>query len=498
VIDPDGQFMAGVSANYMMAGGGMLTVPFLPKSGRYTVLVSPLNGSGVNFEATLDPGIPLVVDGPALDLSTNLQGKGLRVTVDAIAGQKIGIGMLNLVVTGSTTYPNYTVYAPDGTKLLSTYCPLTTVPGCEINLTAAVAGRYAITIQSPTEATGMSMKLQATNDATVAGSSTPQTVVVNRFGGNARVTLQGVPGAGQTVSISEFGATPTGKHVRIYVLRPDGQPLNPTTPLYFGLEQSGATGTIQIGDFPIEGTYDVFFDPRDAAQTTFKVQVTSGVDVVGGGQVPVHHDVVPGPWARAVFAAVTGDHKAVGLDVASLINPTGTMLSLSVFDPARQDVPLRGTTSFVSTCSTSDNGCDFDLPDLLVPGNYQVLAELPVSKPEDASVQFTVSSDVVIQGLSGTFNLAARGQNGRLLFNGTATHIPHITATRISGTGTGRDVLLSVFSPQGTKVGETSMIGTQSTRDFYVPSIPSTGEYMLYIDPSNGYPTDLIITVESP
>jgi len=496
-IDPDGQFMSGVSTNYMSAGGGMLTVPFLPKSGKYTVLVAPLNGSAVNLEATLDPGTPLVVDGPALNLATNLQGKGLRVTVDAVAGQKIGIGMLDLAIRGATGYASYILYAPDGTQLLSNTCAPGSAPGCEFNLTAGVAGRYAITIEPPTEASGMSMKLQATNDVTVAGSSTPQTVVVSRFGGNARVTLQGVPGAGQTVSISEFGATPTGQHVRVNVLRPDGQPLNPTTPLYVGLEQVAATGTIKIGDFPIQGTYDVFFDPRNAAKTTFKVQVTSGVDVTEG-QGGRHQNVVPGPWARTAFAAVTGDHKAIGLDVASLTNPTGTTLSLSVFDPARQDVPLRGTTSFVSTCNTSVNGCDFDLPDLLMPGTYQVLAELPVSKPEDASVQLTINSDVEIAGLSGAFNLASRGQNGRLLFNGTAGHSPQIMATRVSPTGTGRDVILSVYAPDGTMVSQGTLAATATSLNLAANNIPLTGQYMLHIDPSNGYQTQINVTVSSP
>jgi hypothetical protein len=343
----------------------------------------------------------------------------------------------------------------------------------------------------------MSMRAQVTSDVVIPAPSAAQAIAVTRNGGNARVTLQGVPGAGQTVSISDFAATPVLKRAVISVLRPDHRSLNSTTPLYAAMEQSGATGTIKIGDFPIEGTYEVFIDPRDAAQVSLKVLVSSGVDVTEGG-VPVHKDVVPGPWARHVFAGLPGDHKAVGLDVTSLTNPTGTNLTLSVFDPSGQGMTQRGTTSLVSTCSTSNNGCDFDLPDLFLGGNYQVLAELPVATPDDASVQISIASDIILQGLSGTFNLASRGQNGRLLFNGTAGHTPHITATRLSQTGTGRDVALTVYAPDGSQVGSGSLGASQTVSNVYAPSIPLTGEYMLLIDPSNGYVTDLSVTVDSP
>jgi hypothetical protein len=481
----------------MSTGGSMLTIPILPKTGTYTVIVTPPNGSAASFEATFDPGIPLVVDGPAQTVSTSVQGKGIRFVIDAIAGQKLGIGLTNVTVTGSTGFLSYTLYAPDGTDVSASSCNPAATPGCEIDLgPIPVAGRYALTIQPPAAALGMSVKAQATNDVVVAASSTPQALVVSRDGGNSRVTLQGVPGAGQTIFITDFAATPTGKHAVISVRRPDGRTLNASTPLYAGLEQSATTGTIKIGDFPIEGPYDVFIDPRDAAQVSLKAQVSSGVDI--GGQVPVHVDVVPGPWARTVFAGSVGDHKAIGLDVASLTNPTGSSLSLSVFDPNGQAVYLRGTTTLVSTCSTSYNGCDFDLPDLLIPGNYQVLAELPVAKPEDASVQLTVSSDIVIQGLSGAFNLASRGQNGRLLFNGTAGHSPQITATRVSPTGTGRDVILSVYAPDGTMISQGALAATATSRNLAANNIPLTGEYMLYIDPSNGYQTEINVTVSSP
>ena len=502
VYDPDNKQLSAsqVTTNYVLAGGSMLSVPFLSKTGTYTLLVAPLNGGPASFEATLDPGVPLVVDGPALDLSTNLQGKGVRLVVDAVAGQKLGIGITNLTVAGSTGNLTYNVYTPDGVVLLSSGCVLANLPGCEIDLgPLALAGRYAIAIQPPATAVGMSMRVQATNDIVVAGASTSQSIAIGRFGGNARVTLQGVPGAGQTISISDFATTPTGKSAVISVLRPDGRLLNSRTPLYVALDQSGSTGTIKIGDFPIVGAYDVFVDPRDAAQASFKVQVSPGVDVIGPGGIPTHKDVVPGPWVRAVFAGAEGDHKAIGLDVTSLTNPTGTSLSLWVFDPAGQAMFQQGTTSIVSTCSTSSGGCDFDLPDLLLAGNYQALAELPVAKPEDAIAQLSVTSDVVIQGLSGTFNLDVRGQNGRLLFDGTAGHLPHIHLTRLSSqTGTGRDVALSLYGPDGVQVYSGSLESFQTTANLNVPALPLTGAYGLLIDPSNGYPTDLSVTVDSP
>jgi len=418
-----------------------------------------------------------------------------------VAGQKIGVGITNVAVAGSTGYPGYSLYAPGGTKLSTGTCPPTTTPGCELDLgPARVAGRYAITIEPPTDANGMSLSAQATSDIVVAGTvgTRARSLAISRYGGNARVSLQGTPGAGRTITITDFVPTPVGKHMIVSVLLPDGRPLNATTPLYVALDQSSNTATLKIGDFPIEGTYDVFFDPRDAALASFKVQVGAGVDVIGSGGVSIHKDVVPGPWARAVFAGLVGDHKAVGMDITSLTNPTGTNVSLSVFDPDKWGMIQRETLSLLSTCPTSSSGCDFDLPDLTLSGNYQVLAELPVTKPDDAAVQISVNSDIVVQGSSGTFNLAARGQNGRLLFDAAAGHSPCIKTTRLSPTGADRLVDLTVYTPDGVKYNAGALSGTQTMSTLQLNIVPQTGQYMLLLDPANGYPTDLSVTVNLP
>jgi len=503
VRDPDDIALNAdqTTTQYVAAGGSMLTIPFLPKTGTYTVIVTPINGSATSMEATLDPGVPLIVDGPVKALSTNLRGKGIRLVVDMVAGQKIGVGITNVAVAGSTGYPGYSLYAPGGTKLSTGTCPPTTTPGCELDLgPARVAGRYAITIEPPTDANGMSLSAQATSDIVVAGTvgTRARSLAISRYGGNARVSLQGTPGAGRTITITDFVPTPVGKHMIVSVLLPDGRPLNATTPLYVALDQSSNTATLKIGDFPIEGTYDVFFDPRDAALASFKVQVGAGVDVIGPGGVSIHKDVVPGPWARAVFAGLVGDHKAVGMDITSLTNPTGTNVSLSVFDPDKWGMIQRETLSLLSTCPTSSSGCDFDLPDLTVSGNYQVLAELPVTKPDDAAVQISVNSDIVVQGSSGTFNLAARGQNGRLLFDAAAGHSPCIKTTRLSPTGADRLVDLTVYTPDGVKYTAGALYGTQTMSTLQLNIVPQTGQYMLLLDPANGYPTDLSVTVNLP
>jgi YD repeat-containing protein len=488
---------AEISTRSLGAGGGMVTLPFLLETGTYTVLVSPDKGGFATFTATLDPGIPLIVDGPVLDVSTSSPGEGIRLVVDGVVDQKIGVGLTALSANASVY-----VYMPDGTPFTNFFCPkpIAPAPGCDIDLGALpLAGRYAITIQPQAPATAITLKAQASNDVVVAGTGSPQTLAVGRYGSNGRVTLQGVPGAGQTIQFSNLATTPPGIRVWITLLKPDGTVVPSTTPQYHMLDLSGNTGTMKIGDFPIRGTYTAFLDPFNAALVSTTVQLSAGVDVIGAGQVAEHKDVVPGPWARATFVAQPGDHFAVGLDVQSLTNPTGSTVTLSVFDPNGMRVPQRGTTTFTSSCNaTTVGGCDFDMPEVYLSGEYQVLAELPVTKPEDATVQLSVTEDIVLNGTSGTFNLATRGQNGRLIFAGTAGHQPRITLTRTSPVGAGRDVVTNIYAADGTRVAGGTMSGTQTTQTYLSPALPATGDYMLHIDPSSGYTTTLNAVVESP
>jgi large repetitive protein len=481
------------------SGGMMVNILRLPSTGTYTMLVSPDDGGLATFEATLDPGIPLIVDGPQLDLLTDLPGKGYRLVIDGKVDEKIGLGLLGLDFGGgSAASANIYVYAPDGTSLTNFSCPqrAAPAPGCERNLgPLPIAGKYAITIIPSAPAPWMSLHVQATTDRVFAPGSSPINANVLREGGNARLEFLGIPGQGQTINVSNYVSTPIGTRAWLSLLRPDDSPINARTPLYHRLDISSGNGAISIGDFPIRGTYTIFIDPFDAAKMSTGVSISSGVDVVVG-QVPVHKAVVPGPWARTTFTGQVGDHVAVGLDIASIANPTGSTVTLSVFDPNGHSVPQRGTTALTSTCATSTGGCDFDMPEMALSGEYQVLAELPVSTPDDASVSFSVNPDVEIFGNSGTFSLSARGQNGRLYFTGSSGTSARVTVTRNSVTGSGRDIVLNIYASDGTRIGGTSLSGTRTTVTTIVNSLPATGEYLLEIDPSNGFPTDVTATVE--
>ncbi|MEO5627153.1 MAG: IPT/TIG domain-containing protein [Dokdonella sp.] len=504
-FDPTGALMSNLTANVESTAGGMVTIPFLPLTGIYTILLTPDYGGIVTLDATYESGALLIVDGGPAHASSTRAGRGFRYVFDATKDEKLGIGLTNIADNAGSATFNVKVYWPNGALLTNTSCAASTVyaPGCELDLGPIPAGRYAFTIEPPLAATSASFDVQVSRDVEYVLTNVPQPIVISHNGGNARLKFNAGPGFGQTVTLSGLGTTPSSQAVGFVTLRPDSVAISARTPLYSGLFFVDSTvHSIKMGDFPIDGTYEVFVDPQYAATASFMASVDSGVDTTepdaNGAQIPVHKAVIPGPWARSVFGGSVGDLKSIGVDVSNVIHPVTSFVTIAVFDPFNQAVPQRNSTQTVASCSyVNVNGCDFDMPPLAIPGSYKVVVELPTASPADSTTQISVNEDIVINGISGTFNLDSRGQNGWLLFNGTAGHQPQLTLTRTSVTGPYRGVDFTLYTPSGTVVSSSQLAGTQSTvSQFY--TLPTTGIYALLLDPVAGYATDITATITSP
>src|SRR5207249_536847 len=112
VLNPGGSQLAS-----QVLSSGSLTVPPLPTTGTYTILMDPDHGIPMSATVALssEVGGSIVIGGAAVPVTIVEPGQRARLTFDATAGQRLDLG-----VTGSTL-PTWrtTFLAPDGTTVMN-------------------------------------------------------------------------------------------------------------------------------------------------------------------------------------------------------------------------------------------------------------------------------------------------------------------------------------------------------------------------------------------
>jgi hypothetical protein len=79
--------------------------------------------------------------------------------------------------------------------------------------------------------------------------------------------------------------------------------------------------------------------------------------------------------------------------------------------------------------------------------------------------------------------MSRNGQNGRVTFSGTAGAAITLQITGISTVPSGQSVSLTVYKPDGSTQTSGS---ASSSYTFSLTNLPSTGTYVLFIDPQYG------------
>lgn len=472
--------------------GGLVNLFNLPESGTYEVLIDPWYGTEASMMARLDPGTTLNVGGAAVGLSGNWRGQGYRLVFTGQAGGFYGLGLLNLQTSpsGST---RVRVLALDGTPMLlpdNSMCTNWTVsaPGCELDFgPLPYTGDYILTIEPPGAATTNSLDVRLSQD--VGGSLTSgwQTISIGTPGGNAMLSFSGAPGQGRTIELRNINTTTL---TAFGVLGTDAGAFS--APLYSSASGSGGTLALPIGDFPITGTYYLFADPRYAGTGSFQVRITDGVL---HGDPPTLKSVVPGPWMRATFASADPPLTSFGVNSFSVIGTSPAAATLEVYGPNGKRI-VSQSNSTQESCSSNIGGCEFDPKTPLLGGTYQMLLTVASSNdPSKYQGTLHASPDVVYSGTSATFALSERGQNGKLLFAGTAGQKLRVNFTRNSATGGNNGVRVALVHPSGQEFYTFSFHGTSATSYQNLPVLTQSGEHSLLIDPEYGQISNLTFSV---
>jgi RHS repeat-associated protein len=358
VLKADGTALVPVQ---FLSGENSLTLPVLPETGTYEVLISPVTArtgaATVTLSAELDGGSLTSTD-PGTEVTIGRPGQNARLRFDGTAGQRLGLGFTASTFGSALFSGTYRVsmLKPDGTSLMSS--PLLNGAANDVDLPVLpVSGTYEAVIDPEAARTGsVTVTVSTGADAgTVDATGAGAVVSIGRPGQDARLRFDGT--AGQRLSLAGTGPTFSGSYA-VSVLRPDG------TVLVSPRSLSGTVPDVDLPVLAVTGSYDVLVDPQSAATgsvtMTLSADVDAGVLVVGGAGV-VAALGRPGQNARLRFDGTAGQPLTVALSGTTF----GGFIGLSVFKPD-------GTTLASRTMTGTGSLALAALP---VAGTYEILVD---------------------------------------------------------------------------------------------------------------------------
>lgn len=500
----------------------------LPRSGTYLITVDPFGTATGTATLTLynvppDVTAPIVPGGSPVTVTTTAPGQNARVAFPGVAGQRVSLN----VSFGSGLYPisgwcNYlSAQKPDGTPLLSetTQCGPSHFSGM---LVLPATGAYVITVNPGGPNVGSatltlySVPPDTTGTLTPGGS--PVMVTTTTPGQNALVSFSGATGQRISLLVSfGSGLYPASSCNYLSVQKPDGTPLLSETvqcgPSYF-------SGSLVL---PATGTYVVRVNPGglnagSATLTLYNVPPDITATIVAGGPPVTVTTTTPGQNAKVGFVGGTSasvaltveelfsdgfesgdisawEWQAAGRHVSLLVNfgsglfPASSCNYLSIQNP--NGTPLLsesvqcGSSYFSDVLTLAVTG-----PHTIAvnPGGLNVgTATLTLYEvPADATGTITVG------GPAKSVTATVPGQDAAVTFNGVAGQS---VTVRLTGNTIGA-VTITLRKPDGST--QESLFSLSTNFNLAPQTLPVTGTYTIFVDPSGSRTGSINVAATSP
>ena len=460
-------------------------LPVLATTGTYTVYFRPISATA-NISVSTSLANLFFIDGVALTNTTTFPGQSIRFGFSASSGQRVGLGVTGMSLTPLGSSANVSVYKPDNSLLANIGCIAST--GCSINFgptnsgpafyNFASSGIYKIVVTPNSGAVGtFTTTLSSEAMGTVSIGST-HSLSIPRLGQNARLSINGTAGQQLGLAMANASLSPTAAGpLYYYIYKPDN------TLLVNYLVSHNDTTVLDIPALPTTGTYTLYVEPATAAISTANVvlsQDVAGTLTVNG--TPTNSTIaLKGQTARLTFSATAGERLGFGLNNFSL-SPGGS-LTANIYKP---DGGLVTSCSGPVNCSinlgpTTSGPTFINLP---TTGTYS--AVIVPSINTTGSFTATLSSEVTTTLVPSTpysLSIARAGQNGRLTFSGTAGQPASVSFTSVSTTPASQVISYYIYR-QDTGSVVTSGASSGSSFTLNVASLPVTGTYFVYVEPS--------------
>ena len=471
VYKPDGSSLKSFSATAF--GAQELR---LPVDGTYQVLVETSYGETLSSRMTLAQGEAQPVNGPPGEIQTNVGGQSVHATFQATSGQRLGVGIFDLLVS-SGSYASAEVYRPDGTSAVSATCYQSS-QGCKLAVTATQTGTYSIVVTPQSATQTLSYKLAVSQELTgVLARDQPLDLVISRRGQNARLTFAGQ--AGQWLSLQIAGQTtvPAARAIHYRVYRPDGTQLTSVT--------ATAYDALRLPALPAAGEYTVLVDPGQGEAVQSRLTLASGASTLAldGGQAAVSTEL-GGQEVFLAFNATAGQRVGIGLRDIQL--SSGTYFNAEVYRPDGSIV--------TAACYAQYGGCEMDFT-ANADGVYRLFVK-PQGSTQKIQLTATASTDVqasLERNVLFPLSLARPGQNGWIGFEGASGESLSLQMTDHTTQPSGGNISYVIYKPDGTSLTSANI---NSSRVLQLPTLTASGTYRIRVNPNYGMPFDVGLTLK--
>ncbi len=467
VYKPDGTLLTSVYPT----SSETLRLPTLAATGRYLLFVDPVDGAEAVARITLTTGQQsgMVLDGAQGEVIAPIPGHPALLTFATTEpDQRLGLALSDIQVSTGTYFSLY-VYGPNGTHVDSTTCYVSQ-QRCALNLRATLVGTYSVVATPQSAAQTVQFSATLSNDQRAAlVREQPRALSLDRFGQNARLRFNAE--ADEALAVQITGQSSTGNaSVSYTVYKPDGASLtsvNATT-----------HGEMRIMKAPVAGEYVIFVDPANGATAQASVLLTAG----NGGDPVIDEGVqqvettVGGQATFATFEVEEVDQR-IGIGISDLLVSSGSYASVYVYRP-------NGASVASATCYQSYKGCGLNLraPEV---GTYAIVVT-PASATQTLRYGVTVSNDLrrlLPRETTTMLDIPQRGQNARLGFTAQAGETLGLQVVGQVANPVGTTVSYQVFKPDGTSLASRSVTSSDTLN---LPTLPVSGEYLLFVDPDQG------------
>lgn len=468
VYKPDGTFFTSDVADSF----ANIALIDLPVSGNYTIFVDSNFGAPATIQLRLVSSVVgnLAKDAGPVEFQTMLPGQAIHLTLNAIAGENLGLGISELFISGGNEVAAL-VHKPDGDYLDGSIC-YEDIGGCEANLPISETGEHDVLIFP--RSSDQTMRLTATLSSDRIEELLPDTthtLLLERRGQNSRLTFQGFEDDAFALQVTGLSTTPVISSQMSYTLiGPDGNEIK-------GWYAASSEAMLVMPSLPSTGTYTVFVDPYYGVGVSAQVRLLSSetTDTEIDGDSRIFGPTIAGQQVYLTFSAAAG--QRLGLGISELSVSSGSWVRIYVYKP--------DSTSLANWyCYAFSGGCGSSLL-ASVTGIYRVVVT-PQTAGQTMQFQATLSSDVtgVLQrNTSSTISLERIGQNGRLSFSATSGESLALQISNQATTPVGKGVYYRVFRSNGSLLTSTY---TTSAGTLNLPNLPTTGNYILHIFPENG------------
>ncbi|HVC29081.1 MAG TPA: IPT/TIG domain-containing protein, partial [Gammaproteobacteria bacterium] len=479
VYTPSGSLLDS-TACYSSNPGCALSLPNLPATGTYTVLITPNSSATLSFSATLSQDVTgTLAQGSALPVTLTVPGQNALLSFSGTPGQPVELQLSGITTTPPNNLVSVTVFNPDGS----------------VYFTRAVSNLETGTVIVPITSTANYEMLVAPYFAVAAEL---QITFVPEVGGTLSTSSAGqyfyTTTPGQPVVLS-FNAA-AGENLGLGII---GVTLNPATAntyqvsVYYpsgGLLASIVCSTVNHGcEMPITtlapGIYAIVIQPQAAATINFTAQLTNDLVITANNATPYNLNIpAPGQKARVVFNVTPGE--SVNILITGIVtNPSNTDVLLEILGPngsEQQQASVPNTAAFSLTSLAAGTYTLFINP------NYAATASMQVTVLESGLVS---TGTLPMDGSPLSFSTTIPGQYIAFNFNATQGQSASLLIDNVTVSVGLSFVNFYVYAPDGMPLGSGifSSCAVNEYCLFPLVNLPATGTYTVVVTPANANAT---------